>query len=418
MSDDGSHRQWLENSPDATLVVNRSGLIQYANRAASEMLHYPPKVLLGQPIDKLVPEEVRAHHGSLVNLFFQSQGRHRMRNRIRVVANQGEMIDAEIQLAIVTSGGEDQAIVSIRDTSLLAETEKRLLKAELDYHHIFEVSSVPMCKVSLGGRFMKVNDRLCTLFGYKRDTLLDMTFQDITHADDLERDLELLHEVLEDQRRSYQMEKRYICADSRELWCNLTVSLIRDEMGFPDYFISVIQDISTKKAAARQLRDFNEKLQEMVRTDHLTQVNNRQALLDEMERQRSIFLRYQRPASILFIDLDNFKYINDTFSHACGDRALVEFASMMSDNLRDSDFIARYAGDEFIILLPETDQQEAASTADKLRQLNICFDYDNQTIKVDFSLGCASINEAPEGQVEAWIKLADERMYQDKERQL
>lgn len=155
-----------------------------------------------------------------------------------------------------------------------------------------------------------------------------------------------------------------------------------------------------------------------MRTDHLTQVNNRQALLDEMERQRSIFLRYQRPASILFIDLDNFKYINDTFSHACGDRALVEFASMMSDNLRDSDFIARYAGDEFIILLPETDQQEAASTADKLRQLNICFDYDNQTIKVDFSLGCASINEVPEGQVENWIKLADERMYQDKERQL
>ena len=415
MVDINLHKQWLDHSPDAMLVVNHHGAIVYANAAASELLHYEAGQLLGESIEMLVPQEVRSHHGSLVQLFFESRGKRRMRNRIRVVANQGEMIDAEIQLAIVKTTPTPEAIVSIRDTTLLAETEKRLMQAELDYHQIFEISSVPMCKVSLGGRFIKVNDKLCSLFGYKRDRLLDMSFQDITHPQDLNRDMELLNEVLQGERSDYQMEKRYLCSDGRELWCGLTVSLIRDEMGFPDYFISVIQDISSKKAATIQLREFNEQLKTLVKTDHLTQVHNRQALIEELERHCAIYARHQRPASIVFIDLNNFKQINDQYGHACGDKALMGFAQSVQHHLRDSDLIARYAGDEFVILLPETAIDDAYLAVEKLKNINLSIDHDGHTVAIHFSTGVASIAEVSSGRTEDWLALADERMYADKE---
>ncbi|MFN4355674.1 PAS domain S-box protein [Parvibaculum sp.] len=107
--------------------------------------------------------------------------------------------------------------------------------------------------VGLDGAFMQVNESLCRMLGYSEEELRTRTFQDVTHPDDLEIDLDHLHECVEGMRTTYQMEKRYFRKDGGTIWVNLAVSILRAENNTPLYFISQIQDITARKQAEEQL---------------------------------------------------------------------------------------------------------------------------------------------------------------------
>ncbi len=107
--------------------------------------------------------------------------------------------------------------------------------------------------VGLNGTFMQVNDALCWMLGYSEQELRTLTFQDITHPDDLETDLDYLHECIEGQRTTYQIEKRYFRKDGKTIWVYLAVSVLRAENNQPLYFISQIQDITARKQAEEEL---------------------------------------------------------------------------------------------------------------------------------------------------------------------
>ncbi|MFP5385210.1 MAG: PAS domain S-box protein [Bacteriovoracia bacterium] len=117
----------------------------------------------------------------------------------------------------------------------------------------FEFASIGMALVSPEGKFLKVNKSLCELLECEDDKLTSLDFQQITHPDDLQKDLALLEEVLQGKRASYQMEKRYISKSGKVVWAILSVSLIRKENGEPRFFISQIQDITELKAAQEEL---------------------------------------------------------------------------------------------------------------------------------------------------------------------
>ncbi len=107
--------------------------------------------------------------------------------------------------------------------------------------------------VALDGTFMQVNDALCRMLGYTEEELRALSFQDITHPDDLENDLDNLHECIGGMRTTYQMEKRYFRKDGSVIWVNIAVSILRAENRTPLYFISQIQDITARKQAEEQL---------------------------------------------------------------------------------------------------------------------------------------------------------------------
>lgn len=107
--------------------------------------------------------------------------------------------------------------------------------------------------VGLDGAFMQVNEALCRMLGYTEEELRERTFQDITHPEDLESDLDYLHECVEGMRTTYQMEKRYFRKDGSTIWVNLAVSILRAENNTPLYFISQIQDITARKQAEEEL---------------------------------------------------------------------------------------------------------------------------------------------------------------------
>jgi two-component system sensor histidine kinase UhpB len=147
--------------------------------------------------------------------------------------------------------------------------KNKLLEAEARFQATFEQAAVGIAHVAPDGGWLRVNQRLCEIVGYQHAELISMTFQDITHPDDLNSDLANVHKMLSGELERYSMEKRYFRKDGKTIWINLSVSLVWRSLKVPDYFISVIEDISQRKAAEQEI-------------EHLT---NSLVTIQEAERQ-------------------------------------------------------------------------------------------------------------------------------------
>ena len=143
--------------------------------------------------------------------------------------------------------GRRLVISTARDVTEIKQAKIALQKSEAKFRSTFEQAAVGMAHVALDGKWLMVNQKLCQIVGYTKEELLQKTFQDITHPEDLQLDLEYLSQILAGQISTYSIDKRYICKDNSHVWINLTVSLVRSENGEPEYFISVIEDISERK---------------------------------------------------------------------------------------------------------------------------------------------------------------------------
>jgi PAS domain S-box-containing protein len=143
------------------------------------------------------------------------------------------------------------------------ERTSELKESEARFRATFEQAAVGVAHVSPDGKFLRVNSKFCEIVGYSEAEMQNLTFQDITHPDDLDSDLEFVQQVLKGERENYTMDKRYFHKDGSAIWINLTVSLVLDREDTPQYFVSVIKDISDRKAAEESLQqsyDFQEHL--------------------------------------------------------------------------------------------------------------------------------------------------------------
>jgi two-component system, cell cycle response regulator len=142
------------------------------------------------------------------------------------------------------------------------------------------------------------------------------------------------------------------------------------------------------------LRLLAARLEDMARLDAVTGVANRRALTDDLTAEVQRAARYQRPLSVLLIDIDHFKRVNDTYGHQFGDAVLASTAATLRETLRASDSVARYGGEEFVITLPETTLEAAAAAAEKLRAAveSRTVERDGTTARVTISVGVAALD--------------------------
>jgi len=159
------------------------------------------------------------------------------------------------------------------ETASLAErverTEEALLESERRFRRSFESAAIGMALVSTEGRFLEVNDSLCAFLGYPRDELVRLTFQDLTHPEDLDLDLDCMRRTLAGELRSYQMEKRYVHRDGVVVWALLSVSLVTAADGSPVHFVSQVEDITARKQALEALERSETQLAEAQQIAHL-----------------------------------------------------------------------------------------------------------------------------------------------------
>jgi diguanylate cyclase (GGDEF)-like protein len=167
------------------------------------------------------------------------------------------------------------------------------------------------------------------------------------------------------------------------------------------------------------LSDVNEKLLAIAMTDPLTLLPNRRSFLSNMETEIARKLRSvnEYPISFILFDLDHFKEFNDKYGHDCGDLVLVEFSSVISKSIRKQDFPARWGGEEFIILLPDTNLKGALVVAEKIRKAteSLLLRFEGNQIHCTVSSGVAVLIDK-KNTAEEIIKKADQFLYEAKKR--
>lgn len=156
-----------------------------------------------------------------------------------------------------------------------------------------------------------------------------------------------------------------------------------------------------------QLRLNSLRLKQMANYDSLTNISNRNSLSNKMQYIMASAKRYGEPLSVIFFDIDYFKKINDTFSHEYGDKALIELAQLIQKNLRESDSFGRWGGEEFLIVLPNTELSNAITVADKLRKLVEEYPFPHGSVTCSFGIAQWSSDETQE----EWINRADQMLY-------
>ena len=169
------------------------------------------------------------------------------------------------------------------------------------------------------------------------------------------------------------------------------------------------------KERTYELEQANKKLDLISRTDELTQLPNRRDMHKTIEKEVERANRFKKAFSIIFIDIDHFKDVNDTYGHAAGDAVLKSVASTLRSLLRKYDVLARYGGEEFLTLLPETELKDAAHVAERFRKQieNQTIFFGGQEIKVTITLGVAQFDSSQGA--EKCIQLADKALYEGKE---
>ncbi len=170
----------------------------------------------------------------------------------------GSRFPVEVSSRRFESDGHTYVQSIVRDISARKHAENALLESEERFRSTFEQAAVGIAHVAPDGAWLRVNGKLCHILGYEREELLARTFQDVTFPDDLDEDLGQVQGMLAGRIQNYSMQKRYIRKDRRVVWARLSVSLVRTPGGQPDYFISVVEDISDQRAqeaAIRRLAD-------------------------------------------------------------------------------------------------------------------------------------------------------------------
>jgi diguanylate cyclase (GGDEF)-like protein len=189
-----------------------------------------------------------------------------------------------------------------------------------------------------------------------------------------------------------------------------TVGPLRDENNRISYIYITVQDVTEIAAYEQKLINLNTR-------DGLTGIFNRRYLETKLEEEFDRHIRYNRPLSLIMLDIDHFKKVNDTYGHQAGDHILRSLASLIDERIRTVDVVARYGGEEFCCLLPETTAESALALAEFLRmgvEAEI-FHFKDKSIKITISQGVSDLSDGMDS-AEMLLKRADDGLYEAKRR--
>ncbi|HRQ24103.1 MAG TPA: PAS domain S-box protein, partial [Anaerolineales bacterium] len=246
-------RSYIENANDYIFTLDHNGRITSANQAMCEKLGYELSELLGRSAVELIAPERRMDAVSTLQKIWAGETVAEFETSIQT--RDGKTYIVQIRgRALHQEGEKFESLHIARDITERKRAEDALYKSEDLFRKAFQYSAIGMALVSIDGKWLKVNSRLCSMLGYSEKALLKKTFQDITHPGDLKADLNYVRQMLAGELETYTMEKRYIHKNGGVVWVLLAVSLVKNDDGTPLHFISQIKDITERKRAAEELR--------------------------------------------------------------------------------------------------------------------------------------------------------------------
>jgi len=268
----------------------------------------------------------------------------------------------------------------------------------------FECAGLSLALVDLDGNIFEANQACADFFGCTAEELKRLNLVDIWIPEDRDEAMADYKRAASGNAVNTTHERRYLNKRGEIIFAEVVRGLVRSRTGEPRFFVSSLRDITARKRLQALL-------EERASTDPLTGVMNRNGI---EERVRSELLRSDRygdKLSLVLIDLDHFKAVNDAYGHLAGDRILQGFCALARSCLRSTDSLGRVGGEEFVALLPETGLSGARLFAERLRTTLEAFQFD-RGIRITASMGIAGHREGEE--LSSLMERADLAMYQAK----
>ncbi|HTN24905.1 MAG TPA: diguanylate cyclase [Solirubrobacteraceae bacterium] len=319
--------------------------------------------------------------------------------RAEVIRRDGVPLLVDVSATAARAGRRLVFLRRLDAPRLIAESERLLQVA-------FETAPIGMAFFNTEGEYLRVNAALCHLLDRPAEELLGRRDQEFTHPDHRASDVAAAWRILEGEIDTWQTEKRFVRPDGSPVWVIANMSFLRDEDGRALAWLGQFQDITERKG-------LEERLRRLADEDPLTGLPNRRALEGAIGLALSMSDRHGLAGSVLMIDLDGFKEINDTHGHAVGDAALAATAQALGRRLRATDLLARVGGDEFAVLLRMTSGTAARTLADALAAevRATTLEPGLPAIALAASIGVADFGTPPLPSVQELLARADAAMY-------
>ena len=291
--------------------------------------------------------------------------------------------------------------------------EEKLSISEEQYRFVLEGSELGFWDWNIEKDTVDRNARWAEILGYSADEIARTTQQwtDFIYPDDRERAWQSINAVLDGRSGLHRLEYRMLHKDGSIRWILDQAKIMkRDASGKPLRMCGTHVDITDRK-------NLELALEKQAHFDFLTGLCNRRHFLERADAELNRSQRYENALSILMIDIDHFKRINDTYGHKFGDVVLQKIANIFQSTLRDVDIAGRIGGEEFAILLPETCIEEALDVAERLRTevAGASVQFDQATaIQFTISIGIAAKQSRNE-QLDDLLSFADKALYEAKD---
>lgn len=406
----------------AIIATDLNGTIELFSEGAERLLGYRREDVIGEPaamFDDGSPAEFAAAWGL--------DATQSLPERIGTLVSSG--VAATRPWAYRTKGGERRDVllsVTVRtgpdgpagliivatDQSRRRRREAELAASEERFRLAFHHAPVGVALVSLTGlepgRFLRVNAAMSGILGYGEDELLEASLPAVAHPEDLPLVVANVAALVDGEAGVDLVEHRCIHAEGHDVWVQSSFAVIPDEAGRPDYAVCMLNDITARKQAESELTH-------NALHDTLTGLPNRALLTEHLHSALTRASHLQTSVGVLYIDLDNFKDVNDSLGHAAGDELLMDVGHRLAGCMRDSDLAGRLGGDEFVVVCEDiTSIDDVTAVADRVgRALAIQLPIAGQMVTVSASIGIAYAAQGDE-RPEDLLRAADIAMYRAK----
>jgi diguanylate cyclase (GGDEF)-like protein/PAS domain S-box-containing protein len=304
--------------------------------------------------------------------------------------------------------GQLVRVVRLRNVDSEVRARLALKQSEERFRAAMRATPIGVALVDRAGQIVNANLALARMLKTTEKALLGRSVTSLTHPDDRDIDLAMWNELHGRISASVTEEKRLLGQRGEVIWVQNALAAVRQEDGEIGSFVAQFLDVTQK-------HEVDVTLKIMAHHDPLTDLKNRRAVLDQMHAVLSHPPRTGSHLGVLYCDLDHFKRVNDVHGHAVGDALLVEVAKRIQSSLREGDTVGRMGGDEFLVLLPQSDGEDSAVLVARkvLKAVHRPFVSGGLTLTPSMSMG-AAIGEAGDDPDQV-IARADQALYAAKE---
>ena len=378
LGDQESHmRAVVDHAAEGIIVVDEHGTVDTFNAAAERLFGFAAVDIRGKPLAWLLPELLDADGLPRVD-----GGEHEIAAQHR----SGRPLQVSVRVSEMHISGNPMYTCLVADITQRKQAEDKMVKAEARYRDLVETAHDLVWSADADGHWTYLNGASQAIYGRSPQEMVGRHIQEFCAPSHAEKDAHAFQAMLAGQEL-VQYETVHLDSQGHHRHLSFSAKAHQDTAGNVLHISGTARDVTEQKA-------FQKQLAYQAEHDSLTGLFNRHYFQQELERTVARVGRSGADCALFYIDLDQFKYINDTLGHAAGDQLLIEISLLVSSHVREGDLLARFGGDEFTLLIYNVRTQDIAKVAENFRLLfeNYKFFYDNKSFNVTSSIGAAAID--------------------------